>query len=59
MITSPAIRYRDALAGWQLRTKSARASANRGTKLALEHAWLNPACVDAQGQQEMFRSVAA
>lgn len=41
----------DALADWQLKTKSA--------KLALEHAWLNPACVDAQGQQEMFRGVAA
>lgn len=46
--------YRDALAGWQLRTKSARSSTNRGTKLALEHAWLNPACVDAQSHGDLF-----
>ena len=51
--------YRDALSGWTLRTKTARASSSRGTKLALEHAWFNAACVDAQCQQEMFSAVAA
>jgi hypothetical protein len=50
--------YRDALAGWTLRTKSARASSARGTKLAIEHAWLNPACVAAQGQQQLFGAAA-
>lgn len=41
--------YRDALAGWDLRMTSARASGGRGTVRRTECAWLNQACVERLG----------
>jgi len=39
--------YRDMLYDWTVVSKTSRASAYRGTKLATEMLWLNPACVSA------------
>lgn len=43
----PSEMYRDMLADWHMVTKSARASAFRGSKLSTEVLWFNPACVAA------------
>lgn len=46
--------YSDTLTGWKMITKSARASARRGTKLATEVLWINPACARRAGQATLF-----
>jgi DNA adenine methylase len=43
--------YRDMLSDWTSVSKSARAQAYRGTKLATETLWLNQACMDALNAQ--------
>jgi DNA adenine methylase len=48
--------YRDMLADWQSVSKQARASAYRGTKMATENLWLNPALVDELHGQGAMRA---
>jgi DNA adenine methylase len=48
--------YRDMLADWQLVSKQARASAYRGTKMATENLWLNPALADELHGQGVMRA---
>jgi DNA adenine methylase len=48
--------YRDILADWKSVSKQARASAYRGTKMATENLWLNPALVDELHVQGVIRA---
>jgi len=47
--------YSDMLSGWQAHSTDSRVSAHRGTRVAREIIWLNPACVAALGDSSQFR----
>jgi len=49
--------YKQHLTGWGIRTKPSRASAYRGTKMAEEIIWLNPACIDSLRQSAASQSI--
>ena len=46
--------YSNMLPDWKCITKSVRASANRGTKMANEVLWINPECAERGGQGVLF-----